>query len=73
MIGKFVECTGLSWIGLVIHVLSSVLVIFTVCALIEYCRTVLFRYLKINGLAVKIERLVYKNKLKLLAILEREK
>ena len=73
MIGKFVECTGLSWIGLVIHVLSSVLVIFTACALIEYCRTVLFRYLKINGLAVKIERLVYKNKLKLLAILEREK
>ena len=73
MIGKFVECTGLSCIGLVIHVLSSVLVIFTVCALIEYCRTVLFRYLKINGLAVKIERLVYKNKLKLLAILEREK
>lgn len=73
MIGKFVECTGLSWIGLVIHVLSSVLVIFTVCALIEYCRIVLFRYLKINGLAVKIERLVYKNKLKLLAILERKK
>lgn len=73
MIGKFVECTGLSWIGLVIHVLSSVLVIFTACALIEYCRTVLFRYLKINGLAVKIERLVYKNKLRLLVILEREK
>lgn len=73
MIGKFSECTGLSWIGLVIHVLSSVLIIFAVCAVIEYCRTVLFRYLKINGLAVKIEGLAYKIKLKLLAILERQR
>ena len=73
MIGKFAECTGLSWIGLVVHVLSSVLIIFAVCALIEYCRTVLFRYLKINVLAGKIEGLAYKIELKLLAILERKK
>lgn len=73
MIGKFAECTGLSWIGLVVHVLSFVLIIFAVCALIEYCRTVLFRYLKINVLAVKIEGLAYKIELKLLAILERKK
>lgn len=73
MIGKFAECAGLSWIGLVIHVLSSVLVIFAVCALIEYCRTVLFRYLKINVLAGKVEELAYKIELKLLAILERKK
>lgn len=73
MIGKFAECTGLSWIGLVVHVLSFVLIIFAVCALIEYCRTVLFRYLKINVLAVKIEGLAYKIELKPLAILERKK
>ena len=39
----------------------------------NYCRTVLFRYLKINVLAVKIEGLAYKIELKLLAILERKK
>ena len=72
ILGKFAQYAELPCAALVLRVLLLVLAIFTICALIEYCRTVLFRGLNVNKCSEKIEKLMGKAIQKFTSTLERK-
>lgn len=72
ILGKFAKYAELPCATLVLRILLLVLAIFTICALIEYCRTVLFRCLNINKCSEKIEKLIGKAVQKITSTWERK-
>lgn len=72
ILGRFAQYAELPCAALVFRILLLVLAIFTICSLIEYCRTVLFRCLNVNKCSEKIEKLIGKAVQKFTSALERK-
>lgn len=72
ILGRFAQYADLPCAALVLRTLLLVLAIFTICALIEYCRTVLFRCLNVNKCSEKIEKMIGKTAQKFTSTWERK-
>lgn len=70
ILGRFAQYAALPCAALILRILLLVSAIFTICALIEYCRMVLFRCLNTNKCSEKIENLIGKVVQKITSTLE---